>query len=67
MRRKPDLFHQDLTTLLDLLRSKKIAPLIAKRFPLSAARQAHELLGQGGVTGKIVLVCDGASREGGGA
>ncbi len=28
----------------------------AQRLPLSKARQAHELLGKGGVTGKIVLV-----------
>src|SRR5438128_11010029 len=31
-------------------------PLIAQRFPLVEARHAHELLGTGGVTGKIVLV-----------
>jgi hypothetical protein len=36
-----------------------IKPLIAGRFPLSEARRAHELLGSGGVTGKVVLVCDG--------
>jgi hypothetical protein len=30
-----------------------------RRFPLAEARRAHELLGEGGVTGKIVLVCDG--------
>jgi NADPH2:quinone reductase len=57
-RRKPELFRQDLTTLLGLLEQKKIRPLIAQRFPLAEARQAHELLGQGGVTGKIVLVGD---------
>ena len=32
--------------------------LIAQRFPLAEARQAHQLLGEGGVTGKIVLVPD---------
>jgi len=42
--------------LLDLLQHQKIKPLIAQRFPLSQARQAQELLGKGGVTGKIVLV-----------
>ena len=30
--------------------------VIAQRFPLAEARHAHELLGKGGVTGKIVLV-----------
>jgi NADPH:quinone reductase len=55
-RLKPRLFREDLIALLDLLQQKKIKPLIAQRFPLADARQAHELLGMGGVTGKIVLV-----------
>jgi len=42
--------------LLDLLQQHKIKPLVAKRFPLVEARQAHELLGKGGVLGKLVLV-----------
>jgi NADPH2:quinone reductase len=46
--------------LFDLLRQQKIKPLIAQRLPLTAARYAHELLGKGSVTGKIVLVCDGS-------
>jgi NADPH:quinone reductase-like Zn-dependent oxidoreductase len=58
-RLKPALFRQDLITLLDLLQQQKIRPLIAQRFPLAEARCAHELLGKGGVTGKIVLVCGG--------
>jgi NADPH2:quinone reductase len=53
---KPDLFRQDFIALLDLLRQQKIKPLIAQRFPLAEARQAQELLGKGGVAGKIVLV-----------
>jgi NADPH2:quinone reductase len=56
-RLKPAMFRQDLIALLDLLQQRKIKPLIAQRFPLAEARQAHELLGKGGVTGKIVLVC----------
>jgi NADPH2:quinone reductase len=55
-RLKPDLFRQDLIALFELLQKQKIKPLIARRFPLAEARQAHELLGEGGVTGKIVLV-----------
>ena len=53
---KPALFRQDLTTLFELLGQQKIRPVIARRFPLAEARQAHELLGKGGVIGKIVLV-----------
>ena len=58
-RLKPALFRQDLIALFDLLQQQKIKPLIAQRFPLAEARQAHELLGRGGVTGKIVLVRNG--------
>jgi len=58
-RLRPALFREDLKALLDLLAKRKIEPLIARRFPLAEARHAHELLGNGGVTGKIVLVRDG--------
>jgi NADPH:quinone reductase-like Zn-dependent oxidoreductase len=53
---KPAWFREDLIALLDLLKQHKIRPLIAQRFPFAEARQAHELLGRGGVVGKIVLV-----------
>ena len=56
MRMRPAFFRQDLTTLFDLLREQKIKPVVAERLPLSGARRAHEHLGEGGVTGKIVLV-----------
>jgi len=58
-RLRPALFRQDLTALLDLLQQHKLKPLIAQRFPLAEARRAQELLGKGGVIGKIVLVADG--------
>src|SRR5262245_5763556 len=60
-RLKPALFRQDLIALFDLLQQKRIKPLIAQRFPLAEARHAHELLGKGGVTGKIALVPNGSS------
>jgi len=60
-RLKPAAFRQDLIALFDLLQQQKIKPLIAQRFPLVEARQAHELLGKGGVIGKIVLVANGAA------
>ena len=56
MRLKPVWFRHDLLTLFDLLQQNKIKPLISQRLPLTQARQAHELLGRGGVIGKIVLV-----------
>jgi NADPH2:quinone reductase len=60
-RLKPALFRQDLLTLLDLLREGKIKPLVAARFPLAQARQAQEMLAEGGVVGKIVLICDASA------
>jgi NADPH2:quinone reductase len=62
-RLKPALFRQDLIALFDLLQQQKIKPIIAQRFPLAEARQAQELLGKGGVIGKIVLVPNGSSFE----
>ena len=56
MRLKPAWFRHDLLALFDLLQQNKIKPLIAQRLPLSQARHAHELLGSGGVVGKIVLM-----------
>jgi NADPH2:quinone reductase len=56
-----------LIALFDLLKEQKIKPLVAQRFPLVEARQAQELLGKGGVTGKIVLVCNWSSLESGAA
>jgi NADPH2:quinone reductase len=59
-RLRPAAFRRDLIALVELLQQRKIAPLVAQRFPLAEARQAQELLARGGVTGKIVLVCDAA-------
>ena len=66
-RLRPAWFRQDLIAVFDLLQQKRIKPLIAQRFPLAEARHAHELLGKGGVTGKIVLVPNGSSLESGAA
>jgi NADPH:quinone reductase len=59
-RRKPAWFREDLMALFELLREQKIKPVIAQRFPLVEAKRAQELLGQGGVVGKIVLICNEA-------
>jgi NADPH2:quinone reductase len=64
-RLKPALFRQDLIALFELLQQQKIKPLIAQRFLLAEARHAHELLGKGGVTGKIVLVGNASMLESG--
>jgi NADPH:quinone reductase len=67
MRVKPALFRNDLIALLDLLQQKRIKPLIAQRFPLREAKQAQQLLGEGSVIGKIVLVLNESSLGGGSA
>ena len=59
VRFKPAWFRHDLLALLDLLQQGKIKPLIARRLPLEEARRAHEMLGEGGVLGKIVLLPNG--------
>jgi len=61
------LFRQDLIALFELLQKQKIKPLIARRFPLAEARHAHELLGEGGVIGKIVFMFNASSLESGAA
>jgi NADPH:quinone reductase-like Zn-dependent oxidoreductase len=61
MRMKPAWFREDLTTLFDLLRQRKLRPIVAERLPLAEARRAQEVLSQGGVVGKIVLVRDGST------
>ncbi|HWR17506.1 MAG TPA: medium chain dehydrogenase/reductase family protein [Terriglobales bacterium] len=55
-RLRPSWFRQDLLFLLYLLQQQKIKPLISQRLDLRDARKAQEILGSGGVTGKIVLV-----------
>ncbi len=55
-RLRPELFRLDLIALFELLRQKRIKPLIAHRLPLAEARRAHEMLGEGGLIGKIVLM-----------
>ncbi|BCG95252.1 medium chain dehydrogenase/reductase family protein [Mesorhizobium sp. 131-2-1] len=58
-------FREDLGALLELLRDGKIKPMVAERMPLIEARRAQELLGQGGVKGKLVLICNSlASLQG---
>lgn len=54
--RHPDWYRTDVELLFRLHLDGHLHPLIAARLPLSAARQAHELLAKGGVHGKIVLI-----------
>jgi NADPH:quinone reductase-like Zn-dependent oxidoreductase len=53
----PDWFREDLQALFDWLAAGKIAPVIADQIPLEKAAQAHDLLENASVRGKLVLVC----------
>ena len=57
-RLKPDWFHEDLTSLFNMLNQGKLKPIVAARMPLNQAANAHELLARGSINGKIVLICN---------
>jgi NADPH:quinone reductase-like Zn-dependent oxidoreductase len=54
--RHPEWFEEDLSTLFHLLAEGQIQPVIAQRLPWTEARRANELLEQGAVQGRLVLV-----------
>jgi NADPH:quinone reductase len=58
-RLKPAWFREDLIALLDLLKEKKLKPIVAQRLSFAEARHAHEMLAGGGVIGELALVCEG--------
>jgi len=49
-----------LTLLLDLLAQGKVKAIVGKRLPLAQAAHGHEMLESGAVSGKSVLVSNGA-------
>ncbi len=51
-----DWFQQDLMKLFQLLKERRVKPLIGKRMDLEEARHAHELLESKRVVGEIVLL-----------
>lgn len=53
---RPDWFREDLAALFRLLAEGKIQPIIARRMPLAEAGQAHRLVEQAVIEGKIVLM-----------
>ena len=52
----PDWFREDLSKLFNLLRDRKILPVIAAKLPLREAARANEMLEKAQVSGKIVLL-----------
>jgi NADPH:quinone reductase-like Zn-dependent oxidoreductase len=60
-RKDPKPFQEDMPKIFELLREKKIDPVIKYTFPQLEARKAIELLISGAATGKIILT-DGTER-----
>ena len=54
--KQPEWFKEDLGTLFGLLKAGKIKPSIERRMKLTEAAQAHELIEQAAVKGRIVLM-----------
>ncbi len=54
----PEWFREDLLTLFDLLKEKKINPVIAEKIHMEKAAEAHRLLNKSSIGGKIVLICN---------
>jgi NADPH:quinone reductase-like Zn-dependent oxidoreductase len=54
--KRPESFRPDMQVLLGLLKSGKIKPVVGKVLSLDQVKQAHELMGESAVQGKIVLV-----------
>lgn len=51
----PAAYREDLSAVLNLLAEGKIAPIIAKTAPLDDAIEMQRQLGEGSISGKIVL------------
>ncbi len=58
---RPHAYREDLTAVLRLLAAGKIEPVLARILPLDEAAEAHRLLENAAVAGKIVLTCAPAS------
>ncbi|KZY67763.1 oxidoreductase, partial [Oleiphilus sp. HI0065] len=54
-KKHPDWFKKDLTTLFQMLKDKKIEPVIGAVLSLDEAAKAHELIEKAEMKGKIVL------------
>jgi len=55
-KKNPENFKEDLGALFDLLKAGKIKPAVERRMKLEDAKEAHELIEQAAVKGRIVLV-----------
>lgn len=58
VQRWPKLFNHDLKQMFELLADGDLTVHVDRRFPLTEASEALELLDSGGATGKVVLTPD---------
>jgi NADPH:quinone reductase-like Zn-dependent oxidoreductase len=63
-RKDPKPLQEDLPKIFSLVADKQVDPLVRHILPMSAARQALEMLAAGTVQGKLVLTNDPESRTG---
>jgi NADPH:quinone reductase-like Zn-dependent oxidoreductase len=55
-RKHPDWFREDLLRLFELLKQDKLQPIIHSVISLDQVAEAHQVLQDGGVVGKIIIV-----------
>jgi len=55
-KRYPEEFKEDVATLFAWLKAGKLKPVVAKRLPLTEAEEAHRLIDNALVQGKVVLL-----------
>jgi len=55
-KKNPEWFKEDLSDLFSLLKEGNIKPSIERRMKLEEAQQAHELIEQAAVKGRIILM-----------
>ena len=55
---KTGLVSRGFDCLFELLKQRKLKPIVAQRFSFAEVKRAHEMLVGGGVIGKIVLVSE---------
>lgn len=51
-------YRETLAELISMLAARQINPVIGARVPLVEVKRAHQMLEQGKVAGKVVLVCE---------
>ncbi len=62
-KKHPDWFKEDLTELFKLLKEKKIKPVIHAGMPFTEAAEAHKMIENKKVNGKIILMMNDSGSD----